>query len=274
MKETTVRDLAEKKQREEPITMLTAYDAQMGRIVDEAGVDVVLVGDSMGNMQLGYDSTLPVTMEEALSSTAAVSRAVESAMIVADLPFLSAGASMEDSVENAGRFLKEADADAVKIETPPGGTVTVDVTDRLTELGIPVMGHIGFTPQHLHQFGGHTVQGRGDEEATAELVETAERVEEAGAFAIVLEMVAEDAAKAVAEAVSIPTIGIGAGRHVDGQVLVINDVIGLGSYDLTFNKQYADAESVIRDAVEEYVEDVESESFPAEEHAFDPVDDS
>lgn len=254
--------------------MLTAYDAQMGRIVDEAGVDVVLVGDSMGNMQLGYDSTLPVTMEEAVSSTAAVSRAVESAMVVADLPFLSAGASMEDSVENAGRFLKEADADAVKIETPPGGTVTVDVTDRLTELGIPVMGHIGFTPQHLHQFGGHTVQGRGDEEATAELVETAERVEEAGAFAIVLEMVAEDAAKAVAEAVSIPTIGIGAGRHVDGQVLVINDVIGLGSYDLTFNKQYADAESVIRGAVEEYVEDVESESFPAEEHAFDPVDDS
>lgn len=270
---TSVSDLAQKAANDEPITMLTAYDAQMGRLVDDAGIDVVLVGDSMGNNQLGYRSTLPVTMAEALVATSAVARSVENALVVADIPFMAAGASMEQSVTNAGRFLKEADADAVKLETPPGGAHTVDVVDRLVELGVPVMGHSGFTPQHLKQFGGHVVQGRGEAEATAELVDTAERLEAAGAFAIVVEAVTESAAALVTEAVDVPTIGIGAGREVDGQVLVINDVIGLGSYDLTFNKQYADVESVISDALSEFIQDVESGAFPTEDHVFTDSED-
>lgn len=272
MRGTSVSDIAQKEADDEPITMLTAYDAQMGRLVDEAGVDIVLVGDSMGNNHLGYSSTLPVTMEEVLVSTGAVARSVDDALVVADLPFLASGASMEASVQNAGRLMKEAHADAVKLETPPGGTLTVDIVDRLVELGVPVMGHVGFTPQHLKQFGGHVVQGRGDAEATAKLVDTAERLESAGAFAIVVEAVTESAGALVTEAVNVPTIGIGAGRDVDGQVLVLNDVIGLGSYDLTFNEQYAEVERVISDALAEFVSDVRTGAFPTADHAFTDSD--
>lgn len=272
MKKTTVTDLEEKVAEGEMITMLTAYDAQIGRLVDESGVDIILVGDSIGNNHLGYHSTLPVTMEEALVATNAVTRGIENALVVADMPFLSFGASMEQSVLNAGHFIKDADADAVKMETPPGGTHSVDVVDRLVELGVPVMGHIGFTPQHLKQFGGHKVQGR-KEEATAELVDTAERLEAAGAFAIVIEAVTESAGELVSESVDVPTIGIGAGREVDGQVLVINDVIGLGNHDLTFNKQYADVGNIIVEAVSEFIQDIESEAFPTEDHVFRNIED-
>jgi 3-methyl-2-oxobutanoate hydroxymethyltransferase len=274
MSRLSVADVHRKYADGEPLTMLTAYDAPIARLVDEAGVDLILVGDSAGDNHLGYDDTLPVTVEEALSNTAAVDRAVEEAMVIADLPFGSYGGSIAGSVETATRFLKEAGADAVKLETAPRGEVTVDVVDRLTELGVPVMGHVGLTPQRMRQIGGGYVQGRDHAQSTTveALVETAERLAAAGAFSIVLETVTEETGRQVTEAVDVPTIGIGAGRHVDGQVLVITDVLGMGeSYSLS--KQYADLDTVIREAASEYVADVESGAFPARDHVFDPVDD-
>lgn len=275
MSRVSIPDLIEKYEQGEPLTMLTAYDAPIARQVDRAGVDMVLVGDSAGDNHLGYDDTLPVTLEEALSNTAAVDRAVENAMVVADMPFLSYGTSLEQSVENAGRFVKEAGADAVKLETAPYGETTISIIARLTELGVPVVGHIGLTPQRMAQLGGGFVQGRGDERsATVEaLVETAEQLHDAGAFAIVLEAVTEEAGARVTEAVDVPTVGIGAGRHVDGQVLVVTDVVGLSEDSYRFSKQYADVNSVVRDAVESYVDDVRTGAFPTSSHVFDPVDD-
>lgn len=223
MSRPSVPDLYEKYENDEPLTMLTAYDAP-----------------------------LPVTLDEALSNTAAVDRAVADAMVVGDLPFLTYGASIEESVRNTGRFMKEAGADAVKLETAPYGETTIEIIDRLTELGMPVMGHVGLTPQRMNQIGGAYIQGRGHESsATADaLVETAERLEAAGVFAVVLETVTEGTAKRVTETVDVPTIGIGAGRYVDGQVLVITDVLGLGGESFRLSKQYADLDSTIRDAVE------------------------
>jgi 3-methyl-2-oxobutanoate hydroxymethyltransferase len=274
MSRTTVRDVAAKCEAGEPITMLTAYDAPIARQVDAGGVDLILVGDSAGHNHLGYDDTLPVTIEEALSNTAAVVRGTEEAMVIADLPFLSYGASLERSVENAGRFLKEAGADAVKLETPPGGEFTVELTDRIVELGIPVQGHLGLTPQRTKEMGGPTIQGReGPDSAFAdELVATAERLVEAGIFSLVLEGTTEGVAKRVTEAVEVPTIGIGAGRHTDGQVLVITDLLGLGAEDFRLSKQYADLDSVIREAVASFVGDVEGREFPAAENAYEPID--
>jgi len=271
---TSVRDILDKYENGETLTMLTAYDAPVARQVDRGGVDMILVGDSAADNHLGHDDTLPLTMEEALSNTAAVDRAVEDAMVVGDMPFLSYGASMEESVENAGRFMKEAGADAVKLETAPYGETTIEIVDRLTELGIPTMGHIGFTPQRMHQIGGPYIQGRGHTSSAAidALVETAQRLEEAGVFTIVLETVTEETAKQVTEAVDVPTIGIGAGRYVDGQVLVITDMLGLGGEAFKLSKQYADLDSEIREAVETYVSEVENGEFPTEENVYDPVD--
>ncbi len=271
---TSVRDIYEKYENDETLTMLTAYDAPIAAQVDAGGVDMILVGDSAADNHLGHEDTIPLTMEEALSNTAAVDRAVEDAMVVGDLPFLSYGASMEESVNNAGRFMKEAGADAVKLETAPHGDTTIEIIDRLTELGIPTMGHIGFTPQRMHQIGGAYIQGRGHTSSAAvdPLVETAQRLEDAGVFTIVLETVTEEVGKRVSEAVDVPTIGIGAGRHVDGQVLVITDMLGLGGKAFKLSKQYADIDSEIRSAVEAYVDEVESGEFPAEENVFDPVD--
>ena len=275
MPRVSIADLFETYRSGQPLAMVTAYDAPLARLVDEAGVDLVLVGDSAGNNHHGYEGTLPVTLEEALSNTAAVSRAVEDAMVVGDLPFLSYGASMERSVENAGRFLKEAGADAVKLETAPDGETTIALTERLTELGIPVQAHIGFTPQRMGQIGGPYVQGRGHENSTTveALVRTAERLEDAGAFSIVLEMITEETGRRVTEAVDVPTIGIGAGRYVDGQVLVITDLLGLGDESFRFAKRYADLGTEVREAVARYAEEVRSGAFPAEEHVFDPVED-
>jgi 3-methyl-2-oxobutanoate hydroxymethyltransferase len=213
-------------------------------------------------------------MAEALSNTAAVDRAVENAMVVGDMPFGSYGASMEQSVENATRFMKEAGADAIKLETAPHGETTIDIIDRLTELGIPAMGHVGFTPQRMHQIGGPYIQGRGHTSSAHvdALVETAEALEEAGVFGVVLETVTEETGERVTEAVDVPTIGIGAGRHVDGQVLVTNDLLGLGGEAFKLSKQYADLDAVIQEAVGEYVEEVEDGEFPARENVFDPVD--
>ncbi len=257
---TTTRGLRD---REAPITMLTAYDAPTAAVVDEAGIDVILVGDSMGNTALGYDSTLPVTLDEVASRTAAVARATEDALVVADMPFLSFGVEEADSVRNAGRLLKEANADAVKIESGPH---TVEMTRRMTDVGIPVMAHLGLTPQHVNRLGGYTRQGT-DQEAAEEIVELAGAHAEAGAFALVLEHVPANLAGAVTEALEIPTIGIGAGPDCDGQVLVINDAIGLGEWSPPFSRQFGDVRGEMLDAVAAYREAVESGEFPADEHS-------
>lgn len=274
MGRVSIPDIHEKYENSEPVTMLTAYDAPIARQVDKGGVDMILVGDSAGDNHLGYDDTVPVTLDEALSNTAAVDRAVEDAMVIGDMPFLSYGTSLEESVKNAGRFMKEAGADAVKLETAPYGKTTIEIVSRLTELGMPVVGHIGLTPQRMNQIGGGYVQGRGDgSSATVEaLVETAEELEDAGAFSIILEAVTEETGKQVTEAVDVPTIGIGAGRYVSGQVLVITDVLGLSDESYTLSKQYADLNSIIQGAVESYVDDVQSEVFPSSENVFDAID--
>ncbi|PAU83656.1 3-methyl-2-oxobutanoate hydroxymethyltransferase [Halorubrum salipaludis] len=257
---TTTRGLRD---RDEPITMLTAYDAPTAAVVDEAGIDVILVGDSMGNAVLGYDSTLPVTMAEVESRTAAVARATEDALVVADMPFLSFGVDEAESVRNAGELLKEANADAVKIESGPH---TVEMTRRMTDIGIPVMAHLGLTPQHVNRLGGYARQGT-DQDAAEEIVELAGAHAEAGAFALVLEHVPANLAGAVTEALDIPTIGIGAGPDCDGQVLVINDAVGLGQWSPPFSRQFGDVRGEMLDAVERYKEAVASGEFPAEEHS-------
>lgn len=252
-----------------PIVMLTAYNSAEADIMD-GEVDVVLVGDSVGNTRLGYRDTLPVTLEQSLSHTEAVASAVDESLVVGDMPFMSYGAGMEESVRNAGRYLKEAGAQAVKLETPVGGQHTVELADRLTELGVPVLGHTGLTPQHIHSTGGYRIEGRG--EKSDELVETAERLEAAGVFAVVLEMVPEPVARQVTESVGVPTIGIGAGRYVDGQVLVVDDLVGLSGEVPSFVRKYADVRGVMGDAVREYTQDVREGRFPSREHAFDAVD--
>ncbi len=258
------RRLKEMKEEGEEVAMLTAYDASEAELLDEAGVDVLLVGDSVGNVRLGYDTTLPVSLEESLTATAAVARGASTAFVVADMPFGSYGGSVERSVENAQRFLKEG-ADAVKLETPVGGRFTVDVVDRLTELGVPVMGHTGLTPQHVNR-SGYEVKGGGEADA---LVETAHRLDEAGVFSIVLEMVEEPVAGRVAEEVDAVTIGIGSGREVDGQVLVVDDMLGVSRDTPSFVKEYADLRSVVMEAVEEYVDEVKDGEFPSDDHVFD-----
>ena len=274
MSRTSIPDLHEKYRDDETLTMLTAYDAPIARLVDRGGVDMILVGDSAGDNHLGYDDTIPLTLDEALSNTAAVDRAVEDAMVIGDMPFGSYGQSMETAVDNAVRFMKEAGADAVKLETAPHGETTIEIIDRLTELGIPVQGHIGLTPQRMNQIGGGYVQGRNHSSSAAveALVETAEELVDAGVFAVVLEAVTEETAKAVTEAIDVPTIGIGAGRYVDGQVLVTTDMLGLGSESFKLSKQYADLDEVISDAVESYVSEVEDGEFPAQENVYDPLE--
>jgi len=257
---TTTRGLRD---REEPITMLTAYDAPTAAVVDEAGIDVILVGDSMANAVLGYDSTLPVTMAEVKSRTAAVARATDDALVVADMPFLSFGVEESESVRNAGELLKEADADAVKIESGPH---TVETTRRMTDVGIPVMAHLGLTPQHVNRLGGYARQGT-EQDAAEEIVELAGAHADAGAFALVLEHVPANLAGAVTEALDIPTIGIGAGPDCDGQVLVINDVVGLGEWAPPFSEQFGDVRGEMTEAVEAYRDAVASGEFPADEHS-------
>jgi len=256
---------------EEPITMLTAYDAVTAEIVDEAGVDVTLVGDSMGNAVLGYDSTLPVTIDEVASHTGAVARGTEEALVVADMPFLSVGADESESIQHCGRMLKEAGAEAVKLESGPH---TVDLTERLVDLGIPVMAHLGLTPQSVNEVGGYTRQGTTEEDAR-EILDLAERHEAAGAFSLVLEHVPANLAETVTEALDIPTIGIGAGPHCDGQVLVVNDVIGLSDRTPPFAAEFGDVRSEMEAAVDEYLDAVEGGQFPAEDqsHYEDDLDD-
>lgn len=253
------------KQEGKPIAMLTAYDYSMASLVDAAGIDTILVGDSLGNVVLGYDSTVPVTVDDMVHHSRAVSRGVKRAMVVCDLPFLSYHVSREESVRNAGRLMQEGLAHAVKLE---GGSEVADKVKAITDAGIPVMGHLGLTPQSVHQLGGYKVQGK-DGDAARKLLEDAKSLELAGAFAIVLECIPQQLAKTISESLSIPTIGIGAGVHCDGQVLVINDLLGMFS-DFTpkFVKQYANLKEQIIGACSSYVEEVKAKSFPGPEHVF------
>ena len=258
----TIHDLAAWKARGERFIMLTAYDALTARVLDEAGVPLLLVGDSVGNNVLGYADTLPVTMEEMLHHTRAVARGADRAMVVADLPFLSYQVSVEDGVRNAGRLVKEGGAQAIKLEGPH-----LDLVHRLVEIGIPVMAHVGLTPQSVHGLGGYRVQGRG--EAAHRVAEQAQQLEKAGAFSIVLEAMPADLAGEITGSLQIPTIGIGAGPHCDAQVLVINDLLGFNEKVPKLAKKYVDLRAVITGAVRTFIGEVEAGSFPDADHSYD-----
>jgi len=237
----------------------------MAHIIDEAGVHLILVGDSLAMTALGYDTTLPVTMDQMLHHTAAVTRGAGNALVVADMPFMSYQASVEQALENAGRFVKEAGAGAVKVE---GGTVRAPAVSALVKNGIPVLGHIGLTPQSVRELGGYKVQGR-DAGQAEELVEDARALEEAGAFAVVLECVPAGVGGEITRAVGVPTIGIGAGNECDGQILVTHDMLGLyPGHTPKFVKLYADLRAKMKEAVEAYRSEVEDGSFPGPEHSY------
>jgi 3-methyl-2-oxobutanoate hydroxymethyltransferase len=259
----TVHDLAAWKARGERFIMLTAYDALTARVLDEAGVPLLLVGDSMGNNVLGYESTLPVTMEETLVLTAAVARGASNPMVVGDLPFGSYQASPEEAMRNATRLVKVG-ANAIKLE---GGRRSAEAVRRITDAGVPVMGHLGLTPQSVNAFGGFRVQGRGAH--GDELLADALALQEAGCFSVVLEAIPAELGQRVTEALEIPTIGIGAGPHCDGQVLVITDLLGL-TPDPTprFVQRYADLRSTIAEAAQRFAKDVSEGHYPAPEHEY------
>ncbi|MBI4745035.1 MAG: 3-methyl-2-oxobutanoate hydroxymethyltransferase [Deltaproteobacteria bacterium] len=263
-KKVTVLDIQKIKDDGRKITMLTAYDYPFARILDSAGVDILLVGDSSGSVVAGYENTLPVTMDEVIYHTRAVARGRKKALMVSDMPFMSYQLSIPDARFNAGRFLKEGGAEAVKIE---GGVQIKDTIKAIVEIDIPVMGHIGLTPQSIHRMGGYKIQGRKEGQAEA-LLADALAVEEAGAFAVVLEGVTAALAEKITRELRIPTIGIGAGPHCSGQVLVIHDLLGLSGRKLKFARQYADMEKVMSEAVKKYLDDVKSGSFPSEEESF------
>ena len=256
----TTTSLAAMKAAGEPIVMVTAYDAPGARLADAAGVDVILVGDSLGMTVLGYDSTLPVTMDDMLRATAAVARGTTHALVVADMPFLSFQVSPEDALRNAGRFLAEAGAVAVKIE---GGAGVAPLVEFLVGAGVPVIGHVGLTPQSVNVLGGYTVQGRDFDGAIA-LVEDCLELEAAGAFAVVLELVPAELAVLVSEELAIPTIGIGAGAGCDGQVQVFHDILGLGENTPRHAKRYAEIGEAITKAIARYAADVRAGTFPGE----------
>jgi 3-methyl-2-oxobutanoate hydroxymethyltransferase len=262
----TVTKLKKMKQGGEPITMLTAYDFPSARLAEEAGVDVILVGDSLGNVVLGYDTTIPVTLDDMVYHTKAVVRGAANTFIVADMPFATYRLGKEATLRNAARLMQEGLAHAVKME---GGADIADEVSACVKAGIPVLGHIGLTPQSVHQLGGYKVQGKLEQEAL-QLIEDAKALEAAGAFGIVLELVTEPLAEAVTSKLSIPTIGIGAGRGCDGQVLVYHDLLQYASpyREKRFVKTYADVGTIIRNAIGAYVSDVKSQAFPQQEHAF------
>jgi 3-methyl-2-oxobutanoate hydroxymethyltransferase len=260
---TTINDLAVWKREGRRFVMLTAYDHPTAQILDEAGIPVLLVGDSVANNVLGYDTTLPVTMEEMLHHARAVARGSTEALLVGDMPFLSYQTDTTDAMRNAGRFLKEAGMHAVKLEGP-----MFDLADTLVSRGIPVMGHLGLTPQSVHAMGGYRIQAR-TEEAAERLLADALELDKAGVFALVLEGIPSEAARRVTESLSVPTIGIGAGPHCDGQVLVINDLLGLrsGKYP-KLAKRYANLREEITRAVRAFADEVESGSFPDADHSY------
>jgi 3-methyl-2-oxobutanoate hydroxymethyltransferase len=268
-RKVTVPDILRRKGGGDPIVALTAYDFPFGRIADQAGVDVILVGDSLGMVVQGLDTTLPVTMDEVVYHCRMVARARRRALLVADLPFLSYQVSVPDAVANAGRLIKDGGAEAVKLE---GGIVMADTIRAIAGVDIPVMGHIGLTPQSVHRMGGHKVQGRrrGERPGQRErVIEDALAVEEAGAFAVVLEGIPMDLAAEITERLTIPTIGIGAGPRCDGQILVLHDVLGLcESFTPKFARRYADLWQAATGAVGDYVKEVRAGLFPTDAHSF------
>jgi len=261
----TINQIKAMKQKGEKIAMLTAYDYTTAKIVDEIGVPLILVGDSLGMVVLGYESTIPVTMEEMIHHTKAVVRGTKQTMVVGDMPFMTYHISVEQALQNATRFIQEAGAQAIKLE---GGVTVADKVKRLVDCGIPVMGHIGLTPQSIHQFGGFKVQGKTPEAATR-LIEDAVALEQAGAFSIVLETVPSQLAEIITKKIGIPTIGIGAGIHCDGQVQVINDILGsFTDFVPKHAKRYANIVDIMSSAIKEYYQEVTAGSFPTDEQSF------
>ena len=261
----TVTQIKEMKQKGDKIAMLTAYDYATAKIIDQAGIPLILVGDSLGMVVLGYKSTIPVTVDEMLHHTKAVARGVKKAMVIGDMPFMSYHTSVDDALRNAARFVQEGGAQAVKLE---GGATVADKVKRIVDCGIPVVGHIGLTPQSVHQLGGYKVQGR-TREAAERLLKDAGALEQAGAFAIVLETVPSPLAGLISQKVAIPTIGIGAGRGCDGQVQVVSDLLGLFTdFVPKHAKQYARLADIMSNAFSQYLKEVQDGSFPTEEHSF------
>jgi 3-methyl-2-oxobutanoate hydroxymethyltransferase len=268
-KKVTTLTFRQKKERGEPITMLTAYDYPTALAMDQAGVDAILVGDSLAMVVLGYETTLPVTMEEMLHHSRAVARGAKSALLIGDMPFMSYQVSVEEATRNAGRFLQQGGMDAVKLE---GGRERAEAVRSITSAGIPVMGHLGLTPQSVNQLGGFRAQGK-TALAAKRLVEDALILEQAGAFSLVLESVPARLAELISKKLSIPTIGIGAGAGCDGQVLVTHDLLGLfDRFTPRFVKKYADFHREMQRAFTDYIEDVETKRFPAQEHTVEMDD--
>ena len=263
-KKRTIKDIIRMKKAGEKITMLTAYDASFAQLLDSAGVDVLLVGDSLGMVLLGYESTVPVTMDEMIHHAAAVKRGTKNALLVGDMPFMSYQVSIEEAVRNGGRFLKEAGCDAVKLE---GGIEVCETVRALVRAGISVMGHIGLTPQTAGQLGGYRVQGK-DAESARKLLADARALEKAGAFGVVLECIPDSLARLITESLTIPTIGIGAGVNCDGQVLVTHDLLGMFDIVPSFVKKYANLAPQMKEAVTSFMEEVRSGQYPDDEHSF------
>ena len=260
----TVPSISEKKKKGEKITVLTAYDCQMAALLDSCGIDILLVGDSLGNVVYGFDTTLPVTMEMMIAHTGAVVRGRDFALVVADMPFMSYQVSPEEAVRNAGRLVKEGGAEAVKLE---GGVKAVERIRGIVDADIPVMGHIGLRPQAVNAMGGYKVQGKEEAERSI-LLDDARAVEEAGAFAIVLEGMPAELACEITDNLSIPTIGIGAGPECSGQVLVINDLLGLSDFSPKFVRNFANLSGSVKNAVKEYIKEIRMGAFPSGEESF------
>lgn len=265
MSRVSTLNLKEKKLNKQKITMLTSYDYSTAAMVDEAGIDMILVGDSLGMVVLGYENTLSVNMDDMIHHTRAVVKGTQNAMVVGDMPFMSYHISTEEAVRNAGRFIQEAGAQSVKLE---GGIERVDTVKAILDAQIPVVGHIGLTPQSVNQLGGFRVQGK-DLDTAKKLIESARALEKAGVFALVLECVPAKLTKIITEEISVPTIGIGAGPGCDGQVLVINDMLGMYKGHIPkFVKKFTNLEPLIMTALKEYKQEVEEGTFPGEEHGF------
>ncbi|MCL5028520.1 MAG: 3-methyl-2-oxobutanoate hydroxymethyltransferase [Bacteroidetes bacterium] len=265
IKRVTTKTLAFLKKKGIKISVLTAYDFITANILDQAGIEIILVGDSLGNVFQGNETTLPVTMDEMIYHTKAVAKGVSRAMVVVDMPFMSYQLSVDEGFRNAGRIMKETSASAVKLE---GGVRVAETIRKITEAGIPVMGHIGLTPQSIHQFGSYRERGK-DEEEASEILRDAKAVEEAGAFAIVLEKIPASLAQKITNSLTIPTIGIGAGVHCDGQVLVTPDMLGLNvDFHPRFVRHYAKLAEEISTAVKNYIDDVKNKKFPTEEESY------
>ena len=264
-KRKTILDIGKMKGRQDKISVLTAYDYPFAQLMDNAGIDMILVGDSVGSVFSGYENTLPVTLDEMLYHTKAVVRGSKQALIITDMPFMSYQIDIRDARINAGRLIKEGGAQAVKLE---GGENMAETIRAIVDIDIPVVGHIGLTPQSIHRMGGFKVQGRADEQAR-QIIADAKAVEAAGAFAVVVEGIPRELAKTVTEAISIPTIGIGAGVDCDGQVLVIHDILGLcDKYSPKFVKRYADISATIATGIGSYIKEVKAGEFPTLDHTF------